>query len=338
MARDYGRRAKKNLLRKLLALVAVLTGVCLVMVVLLNQLEEESAPVYGDLDARFESETVSWNGRQYIRKPDLSTFLLIGVDQMDSRRAYNGQYRSGGQSDFLLLVVIDPQQKKINRIHIDRDTMADVTVLGVLGDNLGTSRMQICLAHGFGDGEHQSNQFTVDAVSRLLSGIDIDGYYAMNMSGISRLNDLLGGVTVLVEDDFSAYDASMTPGTVVRLHGEQTELFVRSRMPIGDEKNSSRMKRQQQFMKNATALVVERMDEDKAFFGELLDGITPYTVSNIARGRLINEANRAAKYTVGEILTPEGVHADGEDGFVEFHADEAALMQLALDVFYEPAQ
>ncbi len=41
-------------------------------------------------------------------------------------------------------------------------------------------------------------------------GKNIDFYLAMSLDGISVLNDLAGGVTVTLEDDFSAADPAMT--------------------------------------------------------------------------------------------------------------------------------
>lgn len=333
------RHSKKQTLmqRKLLLMLLLLVAVSIGIYLFFSLSEKQAPPVYGNLDERFREETIAYNGVDYRVKPGLNTFLMMGIDQTEENQ-YNGKYRSGGQCDFLLLVVIDTQNKTVHRIQIDRDTMAEITVLGVLGNELGTSTHQICLAHGFGDGKEQSCQYTVEAVQRLMYGIDIDGYYAMNMKGIPALNELLGGVTVQIEDDFSQFDPSMVPGAVVTLHGDQTELFVRSRMSIGDGTNVSRMRRQQQYLANAITLAAQRVQEDEKFFSGLLDGLTPYTTTDIARGRIINEANRAARYTVEEILSLPGEHTEGEDGFIEFHADETALMQLVLRLFYEQVE
>lgn len=332
--RHHHNKQQKILRRKLmLSLVFLLAAI--VGIYLFFDFSDKQAPaVYGDIDGRFSKETVTYDGADYRVKPGVNTFLMMGIDQTEDVE-YNGKYRSGGQCDFLLLVVIDTQAKTIHRIQIDRDTMAEITVLGVLGNELGTNTHQICLAHGFGDGKQQSCQYTVDAVRRLMYGIEIDGYYAMNMNGIPALNELLGGVTVRIEDDFSRYDASMVPGAVVTLHGKQTELFVRTRMTIGDGTNVSRMRRQRQYLENAIALAAQRVRENEHFLAVLLDGLAPYTTTDIARGRMINEANRAAGYTVADILSPAGEHMEGEDGFIEFHADQAALMRLVLSLFYE---
>ena len=72
-----------------------------------------------------------------------------------------------------MLLVIDANEKTITSIQIDRDTMAEITILGVLGNEVGTRKAQICLSHGFGDGKDQSCKLTQDAVSKLLLGAEI---------------------------------------------------------------------------------------------------------------------------------------------------------------------
>lgn len=47
---------------------------------------------------------------------------------------------------------------------------------------------------------------TVDAVSTLRKGQKIDGYAMINMSAIQVVNDMVGGVTVTIEGDFSERD------------------------------------------------------------------------------------------------------------------------------------
>ena len=81
--------------------------------------------------------------------------------------------------------------------------MAEIPILGALGNETGTRVTQICLSHGIGDGKEQSCLLTQKAVSWLMLGINIDFYISMEMDGISALNDALGGVTVTLTDDFS---------------------------------------------------------------------------------------------------------------------------------------
>lgn len=85
------------------------------------------------------------------------------------------------------LIVIDSKNKTVRQLKIDRDTMAEVTVLGMLGNPVGTTKMQISLAHGFGDGREESCGYARDAVSRLLQGECIDFYRAQS-GGLRQLN------------------------------------------------------------------------------------------------------------------------------------------------------
>lgn len=332
---SHQKRSKRALVQKLILFFAGTIAVCVGLSLLVNQLDKNDEAVFGDVSERFTKGNITYQGVEYTPKNMMSAFLLMGIDQREDVAQYNGPYRSGGQCDFLMLAVIDHQAKTVNRIQIDRDTMAEITVLGVLGNELGTNTLQICLAHGFGDGREQSCQFTVDAVTRLLYGVEIDGYYSMNMDGIPALNELLGGVTVTVEDDFSASDPAMTPGAVVTLHGSQAELFVRSRISVGDGTNASRMKRQRQFLTNAASLAMDRAKADNRFFTQLMDGLKPYALTDIARGRMLNEGNRAANYAMEDIIFPEGEHVIGDDGFMEFRADQEALLRLVLSLFYQ---
>ena len=277
---------------------------------------------------------IELDGVTYRQRKDVTTILLMGIDTESENSAVQG-YRNGGQADFLRLLVIDSTNKSITQIQIDRDTMTPITVLGVLGNKSGVRTAQICLSHGFGDGRNQSCELTVEAVSNLLFGIPIDFYVAMNLDGISTLNDMMGGVTVTLEDDFSALDAAMTPGTTLTLMGDQAEIYVRSRRNIGIGTNEARMARQELYVSQLASLLYERMGEDKEFAGVLYDDLSPFLTTNLSRGRLINEVWAARDYERTAIVRPDGIHEVGEDGFMQFYIDEAALQQIVINLFYE---
>ena len=231
--------------------------------------------------------------------------------------------------------MIDPSEKTVSQIQIDRDTMTPITVLGVLGNRSGTRTLQICLSHGFGDGKEQSCGLTVEAVSNLLFNVPINHYVAMNLDGISELNDSLGGITVTLEDDFSHIDPTMTKGTTLTLVGDQAETYVRSRMTIGVGTNEARMVRQQQYLTQMMDLLHERILASSEFVGGLFDTLSPYLVTDLSRAQMVNEAWAARNYQRNPLFAPEGTHQIGEDGFMEFHVNEDSLEQIVLDLFYQ---
>lgn len=273
------------------------------------------------------------SGESYRKRKGITTILLMGVDREGTAPGVG--YRNGGQADFLRLMVVDSVRKSVAQVQIDRDTMTPITILGVLGNRSGVRTSQICLAHGFGDGGEQSCLLTVEAVSNLLGGTPIDFYMALQMDGISVLNDSVGGITVTLEDDFTALDPSMVKGTTLTLQGEQAEYFVRSRMNIGVGTNEARMARQEQYVEQMTQVLQEKLHADKAFVGQLYDELTPYLTTNISRGRLINEVWAARDYERTALIEPKGTHEIGADGFMQFQVDQAALEETMMELLYE---
>lgn len=329
------KRDKRGTSKQFALLVAAVAGLLALLYIGGNLLEarDKKPETRGDYQERYAyEETIEVDGETYRRRREVTAILLMGIDR--SSDAVITGYRNGGQSDFLQLLAIDSSDRTITRVPIDRDTMTPITVLGVLGDKAGVRTAQICLSHGFGDGKQQSCELTVDAVSNLMVGAPIDEYFAMNLDGISTMNDALGGVTVTLEDDFSALDPAMTLGTTLTLRGIQAEYFVRSRMNIGVGTNEARMKRQQVYIEQIGNMLDERVREDQNFIGTLYDELTPYLVTSMSRGYLINKAWTTREYErrVAEI---PGEHRIGSDGFMEFHADEDAVEQLVLELFYQ---
>ena len=282
-----------------------------------------------------DQETVEVDGVTYRKKSRLTTILVMGVDH-DTQDSY--EYRKAGQADFLRLVVLDDADKTVQQLQIDRDTMTPVTVLGLLGDRYEPVTQQICLGYAFGDGRQTSCEVTVEAVGNLLGGQTIDQYLAMGLDGISTLNDLAGGVTVTLEDDFSAADPAMTKGATLTLQGDQAEIFVRRRMDIGEGTNEARMVRQEEYLAQLSAQLESRVQQDQQFTAQVYDALQPYLVTDLAKGQLVNEVWAAKDDTVEPAIALEGEHKVAEDGFTEFYPTEASVQKAVLTLFWEPVE
>jgi len=280
--------------------------------------------------------TVEIDGRAYRERKGITTFLLLGIDGASA--GTGSGYRSGGQADFLDLVIVDASRRIVTQLEIDRDTMTPIPILGVLGDRAGVRTAQISLSHGFGDGREKSCELTVEAVSNLLYHAPVDFYIAMNLDGISVLNDRVGGVEVTLEEDFSALDPAMTRGAMLTLTGSQAEIYVRSRQGVGNGTNEARMIRQKQYVSQLMNRLDACIREDQSYTGRLYDALAPYLVTNCARGRLINEVWFARDYERAETMLPKGTHRMGSDGFMQFEADADDLKRIVLELFYEPIE
>lgn len=289
---------------------------------------EAGAPVDG-------REITYYNGTAYARREDLETVLLLGVDKFEGETP--GGYLNNQQADFLLLLVMDKQNETCTAIQLNRDTMTQIQILGVTGEPAGTFTGQLALAHTYGSGEEDSCENTVLAVSNLLYGMEIDHYVSLTMDGVALLNDLVGGVTVEVLDDFSGIDDSLVQGETVTLQGQQALTYVRSRGGLEDSSNLHRMERQRQYLSALQQQLKQASQQEDGFTLDALLQLNEYMVSDCTVNQLSDLGDSLAAYQVSDILTTPGDAQVGEE-YMEFTVDEYALQQMVMDVFYEPVE
>ena len=184
------------------------------------------------------------NGNIYSYYHDFETYLIMGTDKTGA----DSKVYQGSMSDFLMLVIVDKTDNNYSFLPINRDTMSEVRLIQDDGTGAATAELQLCTAHWYGGNAGQSCANTVESISKLFGGLKIDGYYAIPMDEIPKLNHSVGGVTVTLLEDFQDIDRQMKKGETLALSDEQAYRYIHDRYGVGDEKNTSRMKRQQQYM------------------------------------------------------------------------------------------
>ncbi len=323
--------------------------------------------------------TVEYDGKTYQAhsSSDVTTVLLIGYDYKKKGELIEDQegFIEGGQSDFLMLLVFDHENKQIRQLQFDRDTMTDVKYISRDGKKSYPRRLQLCLSHAYGATQEENNSNSVWAVENLLGiageddGAQVDWYMAMDITGINRLNNLLGGVTVPIEDDFSHYDETMTPGKTMKLTGRQAQIYCRQRYYIGTQDNKNRMRRQRVYIKAAAELLKEKLNENPSFANKLLNGMgvifdtskeldagfgfsstdkrgtpitdtpTHYLMTNQSLDGIVSLMLNSLDYEVCPTENLPGEHVIGSIGqnkAVEFIAEEDSGIKWALDALYYP--
>ena len=319
--------------KKLIWLVLALALTVAAILILPNLLEKEEEIVHQQASTDFGSLVKKeYNGKTYVARTGLTPILLIGVDRGENPVEQWG-YQQGGQADFLLLIVIDSSEKKVRMLQIDRDTITDVETLGVLGNVIGTRKLQIALSHSYGKTPQDNCNYTIQTVSNLLQGEPLDLYFSLNMASVAKFNDLLGGVTVTMQEDHTLINPAFTKGATLHLMGQDAYDYVHSRQYVDDGTNVSRMARQRNYMLAAKDTLLSRLKES-GFVDTLFDTLGSDLVTNVSRGRLINEAAKASQYEVEEITQMIGERRIGVDGYMEFYADEQFLIDWVLSVFY----
>ena len=284
-----------------------------------------------------EDKVLEYKGEDYVLKKDVETFLILGLDKM-SQDTKGDSYNNNQQADFLVLMVFDNSAKTYSAIHINRDTMAEIEVLGLAGNKVGTVNSQIALAHTYGKGGSISNANTAKAVSKLLKDIKVNHYMSVTLDAVPIMNDLVGGVTVEVLDDFTDADTGLVKGETVTLTSEQALTYIRERQGTGEKTNVSRMKRQKQYIESMRDELQKCIENDNEFLSDAVLKISDYMESDCSATRLQSIGKRLKSYEFVGLKEIEGEAktVESDDGaHIEFYPDEDKLMQMVVGLFYE---
>lgn len=277
-------------------------------------------------------KTIVRDGISYFPRQDMTVILLAGIDE-DGPVVSSGSYNNPGEADMVTLLVFDETNKKLDVLTLNRDTMLDMPILGIGGKQAGTAHGQLALSHTYGTGLEDSAVNLRTTVSNFLYGVQIDYYVTMHMDAITILNDLVGGVTVNVTDDFSKIDPSIKKGQMV-LKGDQALTYVRTRQGMGDQLNVTRMQRQRDYMVGFMFALKQSVKDSATFALEAYEKTTPYTVTDCSSSAISALVNRLIGYELRDVVAIEGENVAGEQ-YMEYHVDKENLDQLILKYLYE---
>ncbi|MDU5335256.1 LCP family protein [Enterococcus sp.] len=152
------------------------------------------------------------------------SILLAGIDTGDLGRS------DQGRSDSMMVVTINPKQKKSTIVSLDRDILTKIVGYGT-NDKLNH-------AYAFG-----GVKMSMDTIETLLD-IPLDHYVSINMRGLKDLIDAVGGIEVNNKIDFTLDGIHVEKGKQT-LDGEKGLAYARMRYedPEGDV---GRQKRQRE--------------------------------------------------------------------------------------------
>lgn len=332
MINKYTTKQKRT---KALRIAAIILAVILAVssVILLLGIWEKYHSSFTGQNTNNATSEIMFNGEEYVLKENIETVLVLGLDKFEGQQT--DSYNNNRQADFLMLLVIDHNNSKCSALHINRDTMALMPVLGVAGDQVGTVTKQIALAHTYGNGKEVSCRNTADTVSWLLHNVAIDHYISVTMDAVPIYNDLLGGVEVEVLDDFTGVDDTLIKGETVTLMGEHALNYVRTRYGLEDSSNSHRMVRQQQYIKAVYKKTLTCLESDANFAVNAGTKLADYVVSDYTINGMQQLAQKLSGYEFTEIYELEGENVMGEK-HIEFYPDENALTETVVELFYDP--
>ena len=291
----------------------------------------EEAPTEDYILKLNDGTTIVYQGHTYELNRNLTTVLLLGIDHTIQDETLPG---NGGQSDVILLAGLDTVTGEANLLEISREANAEVDVYSISNRFIETRFEQITLAYAYGNGRETSCENTVRAVSRLLFGLPISAYLAIDLDGLMEANEVIGGVTVKSLIDVQLPDGTnVKEGDMVELHGKNLDRYIRTRTGALDG-NQKRMERQKQFLLEFTKQAVARAKENLTFPVELFSALSPYTVTNldISDVTFISSVflNHGAQFN---LRTIQGTLEQYNESSI-YYLDEVDLFEAVLQVFY----
>ncbi|MFB2891491.1 LCP family protein [Aerosakkonemataceae cyanobacterium BLCC-F50] len=223
-----------------------------------------------------------------------------------------------GLSDTMLLLRFNPQTKKLIILSVPRDTRTFV-------EGVGVTKINAANVHG-------GPALSAKTVSNLLGGIRIDRYVRINVQGVEKLIDALGGVTIHVPYDMKYTDQTQHlyinfKAGKQHLDGAQTQNLLRFRQDkLGD---IGRVQRQQMVMR---ALMEQALNPvTLARLPEILRVIQSHIDTNLSVEELVALVGFGVKMNRSDaqmLLVPGEFSNEGEYDASYWLPNRRAISQL----------
>ena len=280
---------------------------------------------------------IVYNGHTYRYKDTMTSILFMGIDKEELGEV-NNVVGTGGQADALYLVAIDTANGLTNTFQISRSSMVDINLYNTEGDFLSTENAQICLSYAYGDGKKTSAENTITSIRRMFYGLPVaQSYLALDIAGITALNDSIGGVTVTSPVDLKNVDGSykFKQGESYNLLGDSAESFVRSRDLSKLDSNTNRMARQKAYLDAFISKAVSMTKESISTPIDLYNTAKPYMATDISASKVSYLAVDLMRkgVTSASIKKVPGKDKEGEV-YSEYHINNKKFFKMLVDTFY----
>jgi len=228
-----------------------------------------------------------------------------------------------GQSDTILLLRFDPEKNKMVVLSVPRDTQIILGKYGV---------QKINNANVVGGAARAASE-----VSKLLNGVNIDRYVRVNVLGVGKLIDILGGLTIDVPKDMKYTDETQHLFVDLKqgrqhLNGDQVMQLLRFRHDLyGD---LGRMQRQQLVIR---ALISEMINPSTiAKIPQLLQSLKSDIDTNLSIEELMALVGFAARRNHDQIqglIVPGDFNGDGHHSISYWLPDEDRIQLMMAKYF-----
>ncbi len=334
-----GRRLKKALIIILCVILAIIIALVSTFFILTyigkNQFHKDDTHINNEAVIIEDDNTVVYKDKKYALNENLVSILVMGIDRENINE--NLGVGNNGQADVIFVATIDTKTKKANIIPISRETLTDISIYTQGGKYVGTEKQQICLAYAYGSTAQQSSENVMQAVKRMLYGININSYVTIELEGIAQLSEMVGGVPVTCIEDYKYGINNYKVGQQLNLKGKEAIRYIQYRSEDLNS-NSLRMQRQKQFLSALINEVGNEIMNDFTNLPKFYNELAPYYSSNVSLPQLTYLAKECLTMNFGDLLNYKSIDGTLNMGekWVEFIPNEDSILQTVIDVFYIP--
>ncbi len=281
-----------------------------------------------------EDDLISYNGHRYKYNENISATLVMGVDKKDIQ--IDGGYGTNGQADAIFIMALDTATGDIHMIPLSRETMVDVDIYAADGTYSGVEKTQLCLAYAYATEGDAACRNVARSVSRILYGIPLKKYVAIDLGGVEALTNAVDGVPLTaLETVKSGNTVVVKEGQTVTLRGKDAIAYIQTR-DQDTNANNRRMARQKQFFTAFIRQAAQLVQKSPTRLPGLYNTAKPYMVSNVSLSELTFLAgctmeNGGFRHIQYHPITGDTVM--GEE-HVEFYAHIHAAYEAVLATFY----
>lgn len=333
-----GKKITLIILAILLALILAIIGTFFILTYIGKaQFHKEDTHISTDAIKVEDDDTITYNDKKYSLNKNIVSVLVMGIDRDNVNQ--NLGSGSNGQADVIFVATIDTKTDKACIIPISRETMVDVNLYTNDGKFAGSQKEQLCLAYAYGSSTEECSKNVMTSVKRLLCGINISSYVTIEMDGVEKLTDMVGGIELNSIEDIVTKRLTATKGQKIKLNGAKATAYIQYR---GDdiEANSRRMQRQKQFLSALMNKTGNAVLDNFSNLTKYYNTLSPYFSTNVSFAQITYLAQNCLSLNFGDALdykTIDGTLTQGEK-WVEFIADEESVLQTVIDVFYVPEE
>lgn len=283
-----------------------------------------------------KGRTIKYGGKTYRLNEDIMTVTFIGYNEDEVGESNNYM------ADAIYIAAIDDHTGKTTILGVSRDTMLDVDIFSSDGKYINTEKTQLSYAYSYGNDQVSGGKNVNTSLTRLLFGLPINNYFAIDMASLEELNDAIGGVTLTSKMTFVSKETGQTvnEGDKVTLTGDDVITYVRSRDLTDLKSNNTRMDRQQQYIMAFLQSIVPAAKKDLSTVTKLYGVVSGNADTNLDLPK-VTYLSTAALTKLRKASDIEYVRLTGKvkaGEHAEMYLEDKATLETMLKVFYTPVE